>query len=301
MSILTKKMISILICTYKRPFLLQKCIESILKQNTVALYEIIVVDNDIERSAQCITEMFNFSVQYFCQPLKGLSHARNMAVEKANGNFILFIDDDEYADSSWVDNMINCQQKYHADVVLGQVIYVIPDKFPSYIKNSFYFTRKQRVCGEIASVNEGYTGNTLVRKELFNLRRPPFSVEFNHTGGEDSDFFNFLLSKGANIVFSNEAVIYETQDDQRLAVSWFFKRGYRTGYNYSSHLFTTNSGFIAFLKCMYSVCGGLIVSFLYAVIVLFMPNKYFIKMVTKIGNQFGKLGYLLDYQIKDYA
>lgn len=296
-----KKSITVAICSYKRPVSLQRCIESVLNQNTDALYEVIVIDNDHERSAQGITEMFKLNVKYFCQPLKGLSHARNMAVEKANGDFILFIDDDEYADSSWVDNMINCQKNYQADVVLGKVVYVIPDKFPSYIKKSFYFTRKRRVCGEKASVNEGYTGNTLVRKKLFKLRTPPFSVEFNHTGGEDSDFFNFLLSKGTNIVFSNKAVIYETQDDQRLEVSWFYKRGYRTGFNYASHLFKSNFTFIAFIKLLYSVFGGLFLCLIFALKTLFMPNKYFIKMISMIANQIGKLGYLSGYQINDYA
>lgn len=294
-------MISVLICTYKRPILLQKCIESVLYQNTKSEYEVIVIDNDVEKSAQQIVEKYRTKIQYFFQPLKGLSYARNMAVSKANGEFILFIDDDEYADINWISYMIDCQKKYQADVVLGKVVYEIPEKFPSYIKKSSYFIRKNRITGEKAISNEGYTGNTLVRKELFKLRTPSFLIEFNHTGGEDSEFFNFLLFKKAKIVFTDDAVIYETQDDQRLKVSWFYKRGYRAGYNYSSHLFKNNNAFIAFIKLLYSVFGGLIVSLVFALKTLFMPYKYFIKMVTKMANQFGKLGYLFRYQIKDYS
>lgn len=293
--------ITVAICTYKRPKLLEKCIESVLNQNAESNYGVIVIDNDIEESARGIVEKLNSKVQYFVQPLKGLSYARNMAVSKANGEFILFIDDDEYADKNWLSNMVDCQKKHQADVVLGKVVYEIPEKFPSYIKKSSYFIRKNRVTGEKAMLNEGYTGNTLVRKKLFNLRTPSFLTEFNHTGGEDSDFFNFLLSKKINIVFSNEATVYETQDDQRLKASWFYKRGYRAGYNYSSHLFKNNHSFIAYIKLLYSVFGGLILCLILALTTLFMPYKYFIKMLAKMANQFGKLGYLFSYQIKDYA
>ncbi|MDQ1167131.1 glycosyltransferase family 2 protein [Flavobacterium sp. SORGH_AS_0622] len=136
------KYITVAICTYNRPLLLQKCIESVLIQNTDYEYEIIVIDNDSRKTAQEIVEKYEERVQYYFQPLKGLSFARNMAVSKATAEFVLFIDDDEYADLNWLTNMINCQKKYSADVVLGKVIYEIPEYFPSYIKkSSFLFAR----------------------------------------------------------------------------------------------------------------------------------------------------------------
>ncbi|WP_264553795.1 glycosyltransferase family 2 protein [Flavobacterium sp. N2038] len=294
------KNITIAICTYNRPLLLKKCIESVLIQNTDCEYEVIVIDNDARKTAQEVVEKYKPKVQYYFQPLKGLSYARNMAVSNANGEFLLFIDDDEYADRDWLNNMINCQKKYSADVVLGKVIYEIPDHFPSYIKNSLFFFRKNRITGENAGVNEGYTGNTLVHKKLFNLRTPAFLEEFNNTGGEDSDFFNFLLSKKAKIIFSSEAVIYETQDVKRLKISWFYKRGYRSGYNYSSHLLRTNHFFIGYIKLLFSAFGGLVLSFLLLFRTVFSPDKYFIKMLAKLGNQLGKIGYMCHFQIKDY-
>lgn len=294
------KNITIAICTYNRPLLLKKCIESVLMQNTDYDYEVIVIDNDARKTAQEVVEKYKSRVQYYFQPLKGLSYARNMAISKANGEFLLFIDDDEYADRDWLNNMVSCQEKYSADVVLGKVIYEIPDHFPSYIKKSSFFIRKGIVTGKEAEINEGYTGNTLVSRELFDLRTPAFLEEFNHTGGEDSEFFNFLLAKKAKIIFSNEAVIYETQDVKRLKISWFYKRGYRSGYNYSRYLLKSNDFFTGRIRLLYSILGGLILSFILIFRTIFNPNKYFIKMLAKIGNQLGKIGYLFRYQIKDY-
>ena len=293
-------MISILICTYKRPILLQKCIESTINQNTTYEYEIIVVDNDVDQSGKTVVDFFGTPVQYFHQPLKGLSNARNMAVSKANGAFILFIDDDEYADENWLTNIVNCQQKFNADVVLGKVIYEIPLSFPSYIRKSSYFTRDAIRTGQLAVINQGYSGNTLVRIELFNLRTPPFQTHFNHTGGEDSDFFNFLIENNAKIIFCNEATIHEIQDEKRLKIRWFLKRGYLGGYNYTQSTFENKSFLSAFFILTKSFCGGIVISFKLLMLTLITPNKYFIKFISKLGNQFGKLGYIFNLKLKNY-
>ena len=131
-------MISILICTYKRPLLLKKCIDSIFKQITTHEYEVIVCDNDSNESGRDVVANYE-RVIYCVQPLQGLSNARNKVVSIASGDFVLFIDDDEYAAPNWISSIMDCQLKYKADVVLGRVVYEIPDSFPIYIKKSIYF------------------------------------------------------------------------------------------------------------------------------------------------------------------
>lgn len=293
-------MISVCICTYNRPALLQKCIESVINQKTDIPYEILVIDNDEHQSARVIVKKFTHDVKYFHQPLKGLSNARNMAVSVSERDFILFIDDDEFADENWISKILECQIQYRADVVLGDVQYLIPDEFPSYIKNSSFFQHKKRKTGEEASYNEGYTGNTLVRSSLFKLRTPPFLKEFNHTGGEDSNFINFLLSKNLKIVFSGDATIYEIQDERRLKTSWYFKRGFRGGYNYSSDLFNSKKSLKAILELMISLMGGIVLSIFLAVLSVILTDKYYLKMISKMGSQMGKISYFLGYQIYGY-
>ena len=294
-------MISILICTYKRPVLLRNCIDSVLSQNYSLKFEVIVVDNDEDRTAEGVVLSYGSRVRYFSQPLKGLSHARNMAVSKASGEFVLFIDDDEYADISWLDRIVDCQKKYDADVVLGKVVYEIPDSFPSYIRGSSYFFREPRVTGSRASWNEGYTGNTLVRKKLFELRTPPFLIEYNHTGGEDSDFFNFLLKNNVLIVFCNEAVIYEIQDEKRLKKNWYFIRGYRGGYLFSKKTLEDSGAAMGSLIIAKSVTGGGIISLCLLVKCVFNFNRNFLSFVSKFAGQLGKVGYLVGLKMDEYV
>lgn len=283
-------MISVLICTYKRPVLLQKCIESVINQITTYQYEIIVCDNDIDETARgTVISYQNQNVQYYVQPLKGLSHARNMAVSKAKGEFVLFIDDDEYAEKNWISMIYQCQVKYNADVVFGKVVYEIPNTFPTYIKKSKYFKRREIKTGSIAPYNKGYSGNTLVRTKLFFIRNPPFLNEFNNSGGEDTNFFNFLHENGSKMIFCNDAVIIEIQDENRKKMKWYYIRGFHSGRDAVNRMIGHEKYFRLFIcKSLTKNCIEIIILVFKT---FFLPNKYFIMLIFRIGCLIGKLAY----------
>ena len=82
---------SIVICTLNRPIILEKCVDSILKQ-TFENYEIIIIDqsNDYNK----LTEQKSDKIIYKHIKQKGLSNARNVAIKIASGNYFCLMDDD---------------------------------------------------------------------------------------------------------------------------------------------------------------------------------------------------------------
>ncbi len=284
-------LISVLVCTYNRPLLLGKCLESIFDQITKYEYEVIVVDNDERQSAKEIVQYFEGRIEYIIEPNLGLANVRNKAVEIAKGEYILFIDDDEVADFDWIENMVNAQHRYNADAVFGQVYYKVPNHFPSYIRSSIYFNRKKIENGKKLLLNEGYCGNTLVRRSLFQLRIPSFNPEFNNTGGEDSDFFNFLIRNEYKLVFCSDAKIVETQDENRKSLIWFYKRAFNSGVNYTSiicgkkkrlHLINT-------IICVLNILFNLFQLLYISILSILFFNRYFLSLVLKIGTINGKI------------
>src|SRR6266540_2958417 len=105
---LTTKHISVCICTFKRPELLKRLLEKLAAQRTDGLfsYSVVVVDNDRCQSAQQVVQAFrkgsDLDVHYHTEPEQNIALARNRAVENATGDFVAFIDDDEFPETDWL-------------------------------------------------------------------------------------------------------------------------------------------------------------------------------------------------------
>src|SRR5579863_7828374 len=100
--------IAICICTYKRPHLLLRCLQEIEKQATDSLFTLsmVVCDNDQSRSAEAAVLQFakesSVPVTYCAEPQQNIARARNRAIANAKGDWLAFIDDDEFPAERWL-------------------------------------------------------------------------------------------------------------------------------------------------------------------------------------------------------
>lgn len=130
----TKKL-SVILCTHKLSAVLDDCMEALCNQNAKSDdYEIIFVNNSfkdaqIKEFVQDKSKKYpNIDISYITAPIKGLSYARNCGLWAANGEIILYVDDDAVADENVVAETIRGFEK-NADfgVVGGNVKLIIPD------------------------------------------------------------------------------------------------------------------------------------------------------------------------------
>ncbi len=231
-----KKLISICVATYKRPELLSELLYSI--KNLVVpqnyLLEVIIVDNDKNCSAEPVIIDFrrevNFGLKYFVQPEKNISLTRNVAIEKASGELIAFIDDDETADKRWLVNLYNCLINFNADGVFGLVVPRFDEGISERFKRREYYFSRMDETGSIARYM--FTGSVLLKSDLLKKNKIYFDPAYGLTGGEDSDFFNRLKLRGAKFVNCREAISYEFIGKERTKLSFFLKRNMRGGQTY---------------------------------------------------------------------
>lgn len=108
------------ICTRNHPFLLRRCLGSLL-QAEVPKCCILVVDNapedDVTRGVA-----IEFGVLYVCEPAPGLHHARLKAVESSNSDIVAFIDDDTEVASTWLGAIIEPFTDASVGCVTGKVV-----------------------------------------------------------------------------------------------------------------------------------------------------------------------------------
>jgi GT2 family glycosyltransferase len=87
-------LVSVIIPTYNRAYILGEAIESVLQQ-TYRSVEVVVVDDGSTDNTQRVIEGYGPLVHYFCQSNAGVSAARNFGLRQARGEFIALLDSDD--------------------------------------------------------------------------------------------------------------------------------------------------------------------------------------------------------------
>jgi glycosyltransferase involved in cell wall biosynthesis len=102
--------LTVAICTKDRPDTLMRCLTSLLSlqlpdSNASQRFEVLVVDNapSDERTHDVVKSLP--SIGYVREPKPGLNFARNLAVQKATGELLAFLDDDVTVDQDWLDGL----------------------------------------------------------------------------------------------------------------------------------------------------------------------------------------------------
>ena len=112
---------SIIIPVYNVEKYIGKCLESVMNQ-TYKDYEVIVVNDGTKDNSMDIVK--NYPVKIIEQENQGLSVARNTGVKKAKGEYIIFLDSDDYIEKDLLKN-INKSLDNNPDLVRFQIQEVI--------------------------------------------------------------------------------------------------------------------------------------------------------------------------------
>ncbi len=121
--------ISIIVPVYNVEKYLKEALESIINQ-TYKNLEILLVDDGSKDSSGIICDEYakkDNRVKVFHQENKGLSGARNTALNNATGKYIMFIDSDDTFELNACEKMYNAIEKFNADYVIGNYIYIDED------------------------------------------------------------------------------------------------------------------------------------------------------------------------------
>ena len=112
--------ISVIVPVYNAEETLRKCVNSILEQ-TYTNIEIILVDDGSDDSSPIVCDEFSSidsRVKVIHQDNLGPSHARNNGIKASTGNYIVFIDSDDYVASNYLETLFETVKKYGDDSLI---------------------------------------------------------------------------------------------------------------------------------------------------------------------------------------
>jgi len=122
--------VSVIVPVYNVENYLAKCLDSLVNQ-TLKDIEIIVVNDGSPDNSQDIIDKYakKYSViKAYKKENGGLSDARNYGIKKASGEYIAFVDSDDYVDTSMYEKMYNKAIENNYDIVVCDLNYIYPDK-----------------------------------------------------------------------------------------------------------------------------------------------------------------------------
>lgn len=203
-----KALISIIIPVYKVEIYLEKCIQSVINQTYENLQIILVDDGSPDNCGKICDEYAqkDHRIEVIHKSNGGLSDARNKGLEIAKGEYIGFIDSDDYIESDMYEVLYNLLKQYNADVSICNFYTVSQGKIS--IKNADNgineYNRIEILKEILLDKNiQSYAWNKLYKKELFDEIKYPIGKKY-----EDIGTTFYLLEKCNKVVVTGKSEYY---------------------------------------------------------------------------------------------
>ena len=306
--------ISICICTFRRPALLDALLPKLdeqaraLQARAGLRAEILVADNDPQHSAVQVLERraaeLATPIRWTHVPQPNIALARNSVIALGTGHTLVFIDDDETPSPRWLEQLLATQQASGADVVFAPVVATYRAETPAWMIAGRFFERRRFKTGAPVPVNEARTGNVLMDRSLIASLDGPFDLSFGNTGGEDTRLFRSLHDGGAHFVWCDEAEVFEEVPTDRATLGWLLRRSYRVGQTYlrSEWLAARDArakGRIVLLLARAVAQGVLAVALTLGYAPFSRPRA--VRWLRVASSQAGKLSVLFGHQFHEYG
>ena len=203
-----KALISIIIPVYKVEKYLEKCIQSVINQTYENLQIILVDDGSPDNCGKICDEYAkkDHRIEVIHKSNGGLSDARNKGLEIAKGEYIGFVDSDDYIEADMYEVLYNLLKQYNADVSICNFYTVSQGKIS--IKNAdngINEYNRIEILKEVLLDNniQSYAWNKLYKKELFDEIKYPIGKKY-----EDIGTTFYLLEKCNKVVVTGKSEYY---------------------------------------------------------------------------------------------
>jgi len=267
--------------------MLRRLLDELTRQETDGefTFSVVVADNDREQSAKQVVTGFNAASSlrflYCVEPEQNIARARNKTLENVTGDYVAFIDDDEFPSTRWLGNLLRTCVKYDVAGVLGPVEPHFEEPPPKWATRGRFFERPRHETGFKIDLKEARTGNVLLARRILEGTKEVFRPQFK-SGGEDVDFFGRMKAKGLVFIWCDEASVFETVPAARCKRSYLLRRALLRGRN----SLRNPAGRLA------NIAKSLLAAPLYALalpLLLLVGQHVFLKYLIKFVDHAGRL------------
>ena len=201
--------VSVIVPVYNTEKYLKKCIDSLLNQNFED-YEIIVINDLSPGNAEKIIKSYNDKKIVYIKNKtnKGIGYNRNLGIKKAKGEYVCFIDSDDYVKEDFISKMYNYSKENNLDLCVCDYINVDEEGNILEVFNlsNFGITNYEENNKILCKINLGPC-NKLFKKDMLIKNKIEFSEKLKY---EDLSFVALSIKNSTKIGKINEQLNYFT-------------------------------------------------------------------------------------------
>lgn len=232
------KKLSIIVPVYNTEKHLKKCFDSIINQNNSEIEVVVINDGSTDNSEVIIkeyTEQYKDVFKYYKKDNSGVADTRNFGIEKATGEYIMFLDSDDYIDKKLYDNI-----KKYIDENVELIKYKMQrvdenDKILSIVPGATF----DKITGE-EGFNKLYGTDVLldspcvyvIKKDIFTRDNLKFKVGTEH---EDFGLIPFVIVLAKSMVSTNFYGYYYVQSKGSLMRNENYQKTIKRVYDALGH------------------------------------------------------------------
>jgi len=231
-------MISVVIATRDRAALLIETLEAVALQESPGVpFEVVVVDNgSVDETSQAVEEASGrlpIRINYVYEPRPGKSHALNTAVAVAQGDLLVFTDDDVLPAPGWLGAFVRAMSATGADFATGRILPRWEADPPSWVSPELYgalsvadggserLPLAKGVNSQVMPMGGNLALTRRVVESIGGWNPDLGSLQGTLRTGEDHEFALKMLDAGFKGVYEPDAAVSHRVPAERLRIGYF--------------------------------------------------------------------------------
>lgn len=201
---------SVIIPVYNAEKTLRRCLDSLVKQ-AFSDYELLLINDGSTDGSDVICREYANAyscIRYFAKENGGVSSARNLGLEQARGEYILFVDSDDYVSNGYFAGIDQELTQYRPDLLMFGAANIGVEKRVR-ITGAYQETEESNIASRIADAMQRYLFSSLWNKVFYRqiIEQNYIRFEKNLSIGEDQVFL-FAYAMHIRSVASIESILY---------------------------------------------------------------------------------------------
>lgn len=235
--------VSVIVPVYNVEKYINKCLKSLVNQTLKDIEIIVVNDGSPDNSQKIIDEYAKKykNIKSYIKENGGVSDARNFGIEKSSGEYIAFVDGDDFVLNDMYEKMYEKAKSNNFDIVVCDLNYIYEDD-NSEMKVSSGFDKDTTDIKKAIINNYPVVWNKIIKREIFNNIKFKKGVWFEDVEflyrmfpliksiGVVKEAFNQYIQRKGSITKSVDKRIYNYIDNWNGIIDFYKEKGFYDEY-----------------------------------------------------------------------